>query len=76
MNTTILQWNFAETDVWSRSIVRFLEIFFKLIALNLVIPVFASSVAFLYFSLREIDSAENLKQSIAMVGNKSVKGRL
>lgn len=76
MNTTILQWNFAETDVWSQSIIRFIEIFVKLLALNLVIPVFASSLAFLYYTLREIHSAENLKQSIAMVGNKNVRSRI
>lgn len=74
MNITILQWNFAETDVWSRNIVRFLEIFLKLLAFNLVIPVFASSMAFLYFSLHEILSAENLKKSIAMIGSKNHKG--
>lgn len=76
MTTSILQWNFAETDVWSQNIIRFVEIFLKLLALNLVIPVFASSLAFLYFSLREIYTAENLKLSIAQVGNKNVKGRI
>ena len=75
MSVTFLQWNFAETDVWSHNIIRFIEIFLKLFAFNLVIPVFASSLAFLYFSLREIFSAENLKQSIAMIGSKNVKGR-
>jgi len=74
INITILQWNFAETDVWSRNIVRFLEIFLKLLAFNLVIPVFASSMAFLYFSLHEILSAENLKKSISMIGGKNYKG--
>ncbi|HEU5146933.1 MAG TPA: stage II sporulation protein M, partial [Chryseosolibacter sp.] len=76
MTTSILQWNFAETDVWSQNIIRFVEIFLKLLSLNLVIPVFASSLAFLYFSLREIYTAENLKLSIAQVGNKNVKGRI
>ena len=74
MNITIFQWNFAETDVWSRNIVRFLEIFLKLLAFNLVIPVFASSMAFLYFSLREISTADHLKKSIAMIGQKNLKG--
>lgn len=73
MNTSILQWNFAETDVWSRGIVRFVEIFMKLFAFNLIIPVFASSAAYLYFTLNEIFGAEHLKKSIGMIGVKSAK---
>jgi len=73
MNTTILQWNFAESDVWSRRIVNFIDIFLKLLAFNLIIPIFAASAAFLYFSLNEIFTAENLKRSIAMVGVKLAK---
>ena len=73
MNTTILQWNFAETDVWSRGIVRFIEIFVKLFAFNLIVPVFAAGIAYLYFSLKEIHSAENLKAAIGSVGQKYTK---
>ncbi|MEX1240119.1 MAG: stage II sporulation protein M [Cyclobacteriaceae bacterium] len=73
MNTTILQWNFAETDVWSRGIVNFIEIFLKLFAFNLVIPVFASSAAYLYFSLKEVFTADSLKRSISAVGLKHSK---
>jgi uncharacterized membrane protein SpoIIM required for sporulation len=74
MNTTILQWNFAESDVWSKGIVRFIEIFVKLFAFNLIIPVFGSSAAYLFFSLREVSGAENLKKSILMVGARNLKG--
>ena len=73
LTTSILQWNFAERDGWSRDIFRFIDIFLKLLALNLVIPIFASSVAYLYFSLCEIHSADHLKRSIAMIGNRNVK---
>ena len=69
MNTTILQWNFAETDIWSRNIVNFIEIFLKLFAFNLVIPVFAISAAYLYFSLKEVFTADNLKKSIGAIGS-------
>ena len=74
INTSVLEWNFAETDVWSRGIFRFIEIFLKLLALNLVIPIFAIGIAYLYFSLSEIYSADHLKRSIAMIGNRSMKG--
>lgn len=73
MNTTILEWNFAKSDVWSKGIVRFIEMFAKLFAFNLLLPVFACSVAYLYFSLCEVVSADHLKRSIAMVGNRSSK---
>ena len=73
MNTTILEWNFAETDVWSRGIVRFIEIFVKLVAFYLIVPVFASSIGYLYFSLKEIHSAEYLRGAIGGVGHKYKK---
>ena len=74
MNTTILQWNFAESDVWSRGIVRFLEIFVRLLGFYLIVPIFSSSIAYQYFSLREIGGAQNLKKSISMLGTKYLKG--
>jgi uncharacterized membrane protein SpoIIM required for sporulation len=73
MYTTILQWNFAETDVWSRGIVHFIELFIKTFAFNLIIPILAASVVYLYFSLKETDSAESLKKAIATVGSKFSK---
>ena len=74
MNTTILQWNFAESDAWARGIIRFIEIFVKLFAFNLIIPIFASSAAYLYFSSFEILTAGNLKSAIGRVGRKISKG--
>jgi len=73
MNTSILAWNFAESDVWSSGIVRFIEIFLKLFAFNLIIPIFAGSAAYLYFSLREVLTADHLKGAIVMVGRKNAK---
>jgi hypothetical protein len=73
MNTTILQWNFAETDVWSRGIVDFILIFCKLYAFYLIVPILASSAAYLYYSLHETDGAHNLKKTIALVGVRNVK---
>lgn len=72
-NTTVLQWNLAKTDTWSIGVIRFVEIFIKLIGFNLIMPILAGSAACLYFSLAEIQSAESLKKSIALVGNKILK---
>jgi uncharacterized membrane protein SpoIIM required for sporulation len=70
MNTSILEWNFAKTDVWSKNIVHFIEVFVKIFAFNLVLPIIAASFAHLFFSLYEIISASHLKKSIALVGLK------
>jgi uncharacterized membrane protein SpoIIM required for sporulation len=75
MNTEILEWNFAKTDTWSRNIIRFIEMFFKIFAFNLVLPLLISGSAFLYFTLEEIGTACNLKRAITMVGNKLSKNR-
>ena len=34
MNTSILQWNFAETDVWPKNIFSFIDVFLKLLAIT------------------------------------------
>lgn len=64
LNFTALQWNFAESDLWGREIARFVEIFLRLLAFNLILPVFGSSAAYLYYSLRERDTAQHLLISI------------
>ncbi|HET7179648.1 MAG TPA: stage II sporulation protein M [Chryseosolibacter sp.] len=70
INTTILQWNFAESDTWSQRVIEFVEIFVKVFAFNLVIPMIAASGAYLHYSLTEVSTAGHLKQSIAMLENK------
>ncbi|HEX8039946.1 MAG TPA: stage II sporulation protein M [Chryseosolibacter sp.] len=74
MNVSILRWNFAESDVWSKEIIDFLEIFVRLFAFNLLLPVFAGSAAYLYFSLREVSTAGSLKRTISVMADKYVKG--
>lgn len=71
MNTTILQWNFAKTDVWANRIIHFIELFIKIFGFNLVVPILAASAAYMYFSLYETVSARHLKKLIAMVGQGS-----
>jgi uncharacterized membrane protein SpoIIM required for sporulation len=73
MNTSILEWNFAKSDVWSRNIIEFIGIFVKLFVFNLILPLFAGSMAYLYFSMREVVTADHLKRSIAMVGTRYTK---
>jgi uncharacterized membrane protein SpoIIM required for sporulation len=68
MYTDILQWNFAKTDTWSKNIIGFIEIFIKNFAFNMILPIVAATASYLYFSLREITSADSLKESIAKVG--------
>jgi uncharacterized membrane protein SpoIIM required for sporulation len=70
---SIFQWNFARSDEWAIAIVRFIEIFIKLFAFNLIVPVLTASAALLYYSLVEILSADHLKRAIATVGSKDPK---
>lgn len=71
--TNILQWNFASTDTWSRNIVNFIELFIKIMAFQMIIPIVAASMAYLYHSLRESLSAEYLKETISGIGAKYQK---
>ena len=73
MYTSILKWNFAETDTWSRNIVMFIERFIRIGAFNMIVPILAASTGYVYYSLREILSADHLKQSISMAGEQLSK---
>jgi uncharacterized membrane protein SpoIIM required for sporulation len=68
---TILQWNFLTTDTWSLKIVRFFELFARIASFYLVLPLFAASFAYLYFSQDEVDSAETLKSAIAKMSTRT-----
>jgi uncharacterized membrane protein SpoIIM required for sporulation len=72
-NTEVLEWNFARTDVWAQSLLKFIDIFLRIFAFNLVLPLLAASAAFIYFSLREILTAEHLIKSIHLIGSKAKK---
>ena len=76
MNTSILEWNFAKTDVWAREVIRFIEIFLKIFAFNLIIPLFVVSATSLYFSLQEVLTADHLKKAIELVGVRTSKKRI
>jgi hypothetical protein len=73
INTTILEWNFAETDTWGHDVVRFIETFLRIFGFNLILPLMASAAAYLYFTTREILTADSLKASIELMGNQKSK---
>lgn len=73
MYTTILKWNFANTDVWVHGIVNFIELLIKFMAFNLILPIVASCTAYLYFSLKEQGEANHLKTVISNVASKYFK---
>jgi hypothetical protein len=73
MYTSIIQWNFADSDVWSQRVVHFIEIFVKNLAFNLIIPILVASACYLHFSLVEVLSAHQLKNSIGTIGTKLSK---
>ena len=66
--TSILQWNFAETDVWSKNIIHFVELFTKTFSFYLILPILTATTAYLYFTLEEIRTASHLKESIEKIG--------
>ncbi|HYG18105.1 MAG TPA: stage II sporulation protein M [Ohtaekwangia sp.] len=75
MNLTVLQWNFAKTDVWAQYIVDFIEMFIRILAFNLILPILAAASVYTYYSLHEIASADNLKRAIQMIGTKQKSGK-
>jgi uncharacterized membrane protein SpoIIM required for sporulation len=75
LNIEILQWNFAKTDEWAQKALDFLQVFIKLFGFNLTLPILAATSSFLYFSLREITTADYLKKSIDLVGSRLQKKR-
>lgn len=68
LNTAILKWNVARSDEWANATVTVIELFVKLLAFNMVLPILAASGSSLYFSLKEIQTAEHLKKNIAAIG--------
>jgi hypothetical protein len=73
MYTSFIKWNFAQTDVWSRQVVHFVELFIKTFSFYMIVPILAASTGYLYFTLDEISSASYLKESISRVGTRTSK---
>jgi uncharacterized membrane protein SpoIIM required for sporulation len=68
INTSVLEWNFAESDTWAKQVIRFITLFIRIFGFNLILPILTACAAYLYFSLKEILSADHLKKSISMIG--------
>jgi uncharacterized membrane protein SpoIIM required for sporulation len=73
INTSVLEWNFAESDTWARQLIRLITLFIRILGFNLILPILAACAAYLYFSLNEVLSASFLKRSISTVGEHLTK---
>jgi uncharacterized membrane protein SpoIIM required for sporulation len=71
--TEIIQWSVAESDVWIHDVATFIETFVKIMGFNLLLPIIAAGAGYLFFSLREVNTASHLKKSIASVGTRLSK---
>ena len=75
MHTSVIEWNFVSTDVWSQRIIHFVEMFIKIFSFYLLLPVIAASFSYLYFSQEEVFSATHLKESISKMGARLSKSK-
>lgn len=71
--TSVFEISFTETDTWAKTIIQFIERYIKIASFYLLVPVLAGSTAYLYFTLREINTASHLKDAITKVGVRSTK---
>jgi uncharacterized membrane protein SpoIIM required for sporulation len=65
--TQAIVWNLSGSKGLIEKLTFLIEIFFKLLSFNLIIPLICVSMNFIYFSLQEIAFATELKQSIAKI---------
>lgn len=73
IHTSVLQWNFLESEEWAKKTVQFIEAFAKIFSLYLLLPLISASLSYLYFSQYEVASAAALKETIARMGSRSIK---
>jgi uncharacterized membrane protein SpoIIM required for sporulation len=73
MHTSVVQWNFLQTEPWAQKAIRFIESFAKIFSLYLILPLIGSSISYLYFTQDEVESANSLKESIAAMGTRQLK---
>jgi uncharacterized membrane protein SpoIIM required for sporulation len=63
--SVVFQWTFTQSDWWSKIILQFVELFIKIFSFNLVLPLIAASVVYLYYSMKELSGAGHLKKAIS-----------
>jgi uncharacterized membrane protein SpoIIM required for sporulation len=73
IHMSILRWNFVGDDVWTKSILQFLDLFTKFFLLYMIMPILAASYSYLYHSQVELFTAAGLKESIAKMGTRPSK---
>jgi uncharacterized membrane protein SpoIIM required for sporulation len=73
IHMNVLQWNFVASDAWSQAVIRLIQLFVKILPFYLVLPMFAASLSYLYYSQVEVVTATNLKESISNVGKQPSK---
>jgi uncharacterized membrane protein SpoIIM required for sporulation len=71
--TDIITLSFTEMDTWVNQLMLFLEVFIKFLAFNLLLPIVGVCMAVLYYSLLEVTTASNLKESIARINLRHLK---
>lgn len=68
-NMTILSWNFGQDDKWAKPLIQFIQSFIKTFGFYLTVPILAASSSLFLYSMKEITSAEYLKNAIMTIGN-------
>lgn len=69
----IITLNFTQMDTWINQLMLFTEVFIKLLAFNLLLPVVAICMSVLYYSLIEVVTATHLKEAISKINLKHLK---
>ncbi|HMV11034.1 MAG TPA: stage II sporulation protein M [Cyclobacteriaceae bacterium] len=73
--TEAVAWNLSGEKGIIEKITYLIEIFFKLLMFNLILPLVCASMSFIYYSLQEISFANELKLSIAKITLKKSRAR-
>ncbi len=71
--TEIITLSFTQMDTWVNKLMLFLEVFIKLFAFNLLLPVVGVCMSVLYYSLIEVVTASHLKESIGKINLRHLK---
>ncbi|MFN8336889.1 MAG: stage II sporulation protein M [Cyclobacteriaceae bacterium] len=73
--TEAVAWNLSGEKGIIEKITYLIEIFFKLLMFNLIVPLLCASMSFIYYSLQEVSFANELKLSIAKITLKKSRAR-
>lgn len=74
-NLNVIAWNVGTDDPTAAYIIRYIEVFIKLLGFNLMVPVFGAGIGYLFCSLREIETANDLMRSVNELRDRHQRGR-